>query len=425
MKDIRKEVDTLRQRIQNGQRGGENKSDRDLLIAFSDRLDLLREEYSDSRHIKLLRHCTRMAEHGGSLHDALHDKESAEEIVRWIHREYKNEETNRDYRVALRVFGRRVADEVDVETNSDDIPKSLGFVSSKTSRSYDPTPDPAEMLYLKEDVRPMIESAQNPRDAALMSVQFETGLRGGELYDLTVGDVSDSKHGYRLRVDGKTGERSVSLVADFSVPRLQRWLAEHPNRNDPDAPLWSKLNKPERYSYQRFLQCFEECAERAGVNKPTTPTNFRKSNATWLAKNRDANAALIEDRQGRVRGSEAVARYIAQFGDDTEAQYARLQGKDVEADEPDELAPVKCPRCSRETPREESFCMWCDQALEHGAVDDLEQKEKEHRQELLTFAKDNPELLENLEAIEPLIEAVGGDPDVLDTARRFAEATDQ
>jgi integrase len=422
MRESRDEIETLRDRIQNGERGGD-KTDRDLLIAFSDEVDLLREQYSDSRHIKLLRHCTRMAEHAGSLHDALHEKESAKDIVRWIHREYPNEETNRDYRVALRVFGRRVADQVDVDTNSDGIPESLGFVSAKTSRDYDPTPDPADMLDLREDVRPMIDGARNPRDEALIGVQFEAGLRGGELYDLTVGDVSDSEHGYRLRVDGRTGERSVSLVADFSVPSLQRWLSEHPNSDDPDAPLWSKLNKPERYSYQRFLQCFEECADRADVNKPVTPTNFRKSNATWLAKDRDANAALIEDRQGRVRGSDAVARYVAQFGDDTEAKYAQLQGKEVEPNEPDELAPLECPRCSRETPRDESFCMWCNQALEHGVVDELEEKEREHRQALLSFAKENPELLENLEAIEPLIEAVGGDAEVLDTARQFAEAT--
>jgi hypothetical protein len=37
------------------------------------------------------------------------------------------------------------------------------------------------------------------------------------------------------------------------------------------------------------------------------------------------NAALIEDRQGRDRGSKAVTRYVAQFGDEAEAQYAEAR----------------------------------------------------------------------------------------------------
>ncbi|WP_227376252.1 site-specific integrase [Haladaptatus halobius] len=423
MSTPRTEIDTLRSRIEQCERDIESEVDRELLLAFSDRLELLREEYSDHRHLKLLRHCTRLAEHAGELDAALTDRDAAEDVVRWIHREYENQETNRDYRVALRVFGRHVADEVGVDTNEAGIPEGVAWVSSKTSRNYDPTPDPADMLDLTEDVKPMIDAAKNPRDAALIAVQFEAGLRGGELYDLTVGDVTDSEYGFRLRVDGKTGQRSVSLVADFSIPRLQRWLSDHPARANGNAPLWSKLSTPEQYSYQRFLQCFVECADRAEITKPVTPTNFRKSNATWLAKHRDANAALIEDRQGRTRGSKAVARYIAQFGEDTEAQYARLQGKEIETNEPDELAPVECPRCGRDAPRDESFCMWCNQALEHGALTELRENEREQRRALLAFAKTNPELLDKLEDVEPLIEAVGGDAEILDAARRFAETT--
>lgn len=416
MGNPRSELETLRTRIKNGERDIDDTVDQDLLLTFSDRLDLLREEYSDHRHLKLLRHCTRIAEHVGGLHEATEDRDAAEDIIRWINRTYDNQETNRDYRVALRVFGRRVTDD-------DEIPDSLAWISSKTPRNYDPSPDPAEILDLQEDIKPMIEAAQNPRDAALVGIQFEAGLRGGELYDLTVGDVSDGEYGMRLRVDGKTGERTVDLAADFSIPRLQRWLSEHPAPNDPEAPLWSKLNTPERYSYQRFLQCFKECAERAEVTKPITPTNFRKSNATWLAKHRDANAALIEDRQGRERGSKAVARYIAQFGEDTEAQYARLQGKEVETSEPDDLAPIECARCGRDTPRDEPFCMWCNQALDHGVVQELKAEQDQQRRALLAIAKDNPELLDKLEEMEPLIEAFGGDPEILDTARRFANIT--
>jgi hypothetical protein len=51
-----------------------------------------------------------------------------EDIVRWINRTYDNEETNRDYRVALSVFGRRTSDE-----NGDDPPESIEWVPSGRS----------------------------------------------------------------------------------------------------------------------------------------------------------------------------------------------------------------------------------------------------------------------------------------------------
>lgn len=414
MSDPRGEIEVLKERIREGEREVSDEEDREALIEFSRRLDLLREEYSDHRHLKLLRHTTRMAEKVGGLADSLTDREATEEIVRWIHTTYENPETNRDYRVALRVFGKRVA-----PNDDGDPPGSIDWVSSKTPKSYSPSPDPAEMLEWENDVKPMIEEARNPRDTALVAVAFDAGLRGGELYDLTIGNVSDGNHGMRLRVDGKTGQRTVDLIP--SVPHLQRWLSEHPAADDPDAFLWSKLISPDRYSYQRFLQCFKEAAEKAGVTKPVTPTNFRKSNATWLAK-QGANAALIEDRQGRERGSKAVARYVARFGEDAEAQYARLNGKEVEEAEPDDLAPVECPRCSRDTPADEDRCMWCNQPLDYDATAELHAEQREVRKATLRLIQSNPELLNDIEAATDLQTVLEENPELHEAAREFQQA---
>ena len=87
MNDPRNELDALRDRIENpdhdAARAIEDPADRDILIQFSNRLDLLREEYGAYRHAKLLRHCTRMVEHVGGLAESLEDRAAAEAIVRW------------------------------------------------------------------------------------------------------------------------------------------------------------------------------------------------------------------------------------------------------------------------------------------------------------------------------------------------------
>ncbi|MFB6085558.1 MAG: tyrosine-type recombinase/integrase [Halodesulfurarchaeum sp.] len=338
--------------------------DREVLVDFYDALELLNAEYSDHRKLKLLRHVTIMAEEVGGLAAALDDREAAEELVRWIHANYENEETNRDYRVALRVFGRRVVDD-----NGDETPDSLEWIPTGTSKNYDTKPDPREMLGWEEDVLPMIDETLNSRDQAAIALQFDAGLRGGEFKDLTVGSITDHKHGLQITVDGKQGQRTVTLIP--SVPHIQKWLADHPAPDDPDAPLWSKLERPDAMSYTMISKMFKEPAKRAGVTKPVTLTNFRKSSASYLAS-RGMSQAHIEEHHGWVRGSDVAARYVTVFAEDASRELAKIHGADVEEEEPEPLAPIECPRCGERTPRDRPLCVWCGQALEPGAAERAE-----------------------------------------------------
>lgn len=203
-------------------------ADREALLAFSNELFLRGSQYSDHRHEKLLRHCVRIAEEVGGLTDTLENRKATEAVVRWINRHYDNEYTNHDYRTALRVFGRHVND-------GDGIPDTISWVPSGTSNSHNPQPDPADMLHWDEHIQPMTEATHNNRDAAIIAVAWDAGCRSGEFRDLTIGDVTDHKHGLQITVDGKTGQRTVTLIP--SVPFLTRWLQDHPNRDDPQAPL--------------------------------------------------------------------------------------------------------------------------------------------------------------------------------------------
>lgn len=412
MTDPADSIETLREdRIPNSE--DLTDADREALLAFSDELYLRSAKYSDHRHEKLLRHCTRMAEAVGGLADALEDRSAAEDLVRWINKTYDNEETNRDYRVALRIFGKRsdVADE-------DDVPDALDWISGQTSRSYDPQPDPGNMLYWEDHVLPMIEATHNNRDAAMIAVAWDAGCRSGEFRKLTIGDVTDHKHGLQISVDGKTGQRSVMLIP--SVPHLQRWLGDHPAPDDPNAPLWSKLHSSEDLSYRMYKKILETAADTADVTRPVTLTNFRKSSASHLAS-QGLSQAHIEDHHGWKRGSSVAARYVSVFDKDAERELARIHGRDVEEDEPDPIAPVPCPRCGRDTPRDEEFCVWCDQAIEQGAVEQLKVDERKVQRMLLGAAKGNPELLTEAKNREQVVAALQDNPDLQRQAQQFLD----
>jgi hypothetical protein len=62
---------------------------------------------------------------------------------------------------------------------------------------------------------------------------------------------------------------------------------------------------------------------------------------------------------------------MARFGEESqERSYARLHGLEVEPEEDaGGISPVQCPRCQRETPRDNEHCMWCNFALSEDAVD--------------------------------------------------------
>jgi integrase len=415
------QLETLRDKVESGDRGG-SEEDREVLLAFINRLRLLGSQYSDQRREKLLRHCTIIAEEVGGLADALEDRDAAEEIVLWINREYDNEETNKDYRNALRTFGKRIAEGTDeYATNDNGVPESIAWIPTTTSRNYKPVPDPGDMLDWEEDVVPMIDETMNARDAALLATAWDSGARSGELQDLTVGDVSDHKHGLQISVDGKQGQRSIMLIT--AVPHLNRWLSEHPRKAEDHAPLWCKLQSGEDISYQMFRKIPREAADRAGVSKPVTFTNFRKSSASHLAS-QGVNQAVLEDHHGWTRGSKAASRYISVFAEASDREVARAHGLDVAQDEPEPVAAVTCDRCGEKTPRHEPFCMWCHQALDHGAVTEIEREQNTKRRQLLRAAKENPELLDRLEGMEPLVEALGGDPAIIETARRFVDEVD-
>jgi len=393
-RDPKAAIDTLRERIEADERDLPD-ADRNALLGFADELALRKHETGHHRQLKLLRHCTRIGEEVGDdvLTRSLADRDAAKEAVGWIHATYDNEETNRDYRVAIRKFGRLMSDE-----NGDDPPETMEFIGGTTGRGYNPEPNPAEMLDWENDVLAMIDTTRSARDAALFALQFDAGMRSGELENLAPTDFADSEYSLKVHVDGKLGQRSVDLIP--SIPHVRRWLNDHPAPDDPDVSLWCD-SQGEDLNYDSWLKIFKRAGERAEIGKPVTPTAFRKSNASWLAR-QGANAALIEDRQGRKRGSKYVARYVARFGGEAEAQYARMHGVEVDAtDEPAEIGPLTCPRCERETPREKPLCVWCSQALSPAAAEAADDHDDAMFESVAEA--DNAELVEDLQKVRGLL----------------------
>jgi hypothetical protein len=402
-----------------------SRRDAEALVEFARRLALAPEQRGHYRQLALIQRCTRIAEHAGPLVDVLDDRAAVDRILGWIHDNYwpddindpdpgRSVETDQFYRIALKAFGRLMTQE-----NGDDPPSSMAHVTSGLPENYDPMPSPADVLDWRDDVYPMIDACLETRDKALIAVAFEAGLRSGELEELCVGDVTDSKYSTKVFVDGKTGRRGIDLIV--SIPYLNRWLDLHPEHpdGDPSSRVWIDADTHEAITYQAFLQIFKRAGERAGIDKPVNPTAFRKANTRWLIR-QGAPTPLIEDRQGRVRGSKHVARYVARFSDEAESMYADLHGIEIDADEaPPEMGPIECPRCDRQTPREKPLCVWCSQALSPTAAEQADQHDATLDESFADVATAAAEGEVSAERVEDLVEhltaareLIGDDPEL-------------
>lgn len=362
-------------------------ADRDALLELDRTIQLLgRSKVGVYQHEFILRRVLKLAKEVGGLADALEDRDAAEELVAWIHREQDGSpETNKDYRSALRQFGKHLHD-------GDGLPDSLDWIPGGYPSNYDPAPDPGLMLDWSDDIQPMLDACLNARDRALVALAWDLGPRPGELFDLRVGSLADHDYGLQVTLDGKTGRRSPVLVP--SVPWVKRWREDHPGGET--DPLWSGLKSPDSISNNRIRDILKEVADRAGVTKPVTPSNFRKSSASYLAS-QGVSQAHLEDHHGWTRGSEIAARYIAVFDDANKREIARAHGLDVDADEPEPSGPIVCPRCEQKTPRERDACVWCDQVLSQQAAEAIEEQRQTALEDMPDAERDVREAIAALE----------------------------
>ncbi|MEM2866790.1 MAG: tyrosine-type recombinase/integrase, partial [Candidatus Hadarchaeales archaeon] len=199
-----------------------------------------------------------------------------------------------------------------------------------------------------EEVQRLLAACNSIRNRALVHVCYEGGLRAGEVLGLRVGDVQLDRLGAVVIVKGKTGTRRVRLIE--SVPDLQRWLAVHPGRGDPNAPLWP-CPGGKSLGYDTFAWILRRLATKAGIGKRVHPHLLRHTRATHLAKN------LTEDQMrvyfGWTRGSNVPARYVHLSGRDVDGALASLYGLGREDGR------RACPRCGFLTPEGSLYCPRC------------------------------------------------------------------
>jgi integrase/recombinase XerD len=245
---------------------------------------------------------------------------------------------------------------------------------------WKPTNGPSDMLS-RDDVAQIAEHALNFRDRAWIWTLFNSGCRPGEIYQLRIGDVVPHDEGYvelRVRREKNSAPEPAPVYED-AVPALLAWLAAHPRRDVPEAPLWVDLSGGRAgkvATYRAMYKALESAAARAKTTKPVTAYALRRSRLTMLAKDPAISTSVLEKVAGWVPGSNVARHYIHLGGKDViNALNARYGVKVPSPGEPTQTprTPSKCGRCKTVNPPGAVFCMTCGGPLSLPAVKQIEE----------------------------------------------------
>lgn len=290
------------------------------------------------------------------------------------------------------------------DPNGDDKPDLVSWIQPRPKRQKLKLPDE---LLTPAEIKQMAEAATHPRDTAIVMGLYESAARASEFCGLTCRDIVFDQYGARLQVDGKTGQRKIRLIN--AVPALRDWLNHHPWHDDPDAPLFIRLNdttEPLPLLNHGLAKVLKKTARTAGIDKRIHPHLFRHSRLTELAK--DLSESELKVVAGWAPDSSMAKTYIHLSGGDVDKKILRKAGLLDEDDEDyeDALEPEVCLRCETENAASASYCSKCSLPLD-----------KDERQRLI---EEDDKLREKLPLLLELVE----DPEVAQLLERKADETD-
>ena len=230
-----------------------------------------------------------------------------------------------------------------------------------------------EVLTLDE-VKRMAESTNNQRDRALIMALYESAARADELLKMKIRDIKMDRYGAVCMVNGKTGGRRIRLID--AVPDIQLWMNMHPEKDNPDAPLWIAQRIGYDLKYAQFHNIVVQLGKKAEIKKKVHPHLLRHSRLTELAtKLTDSELKVFA---GWGADSRMPGVYIHLSGADIDKKILGIHGlvEEEEKVEDRPLTPKKCPRCEIDNPPTAKFCYKCSAVLDIKAALELEDAHK-------------------------------------------------
>lgn len=125
----------------------------------------------------------------------------------------------------------------------------------------------------KDEVKRLIDSADNEKSKLIISLLYSTGLRVSEVVNLKVDSINFEEHSGWVR-KGKGSKDRLFIISHSLADSLKKYLSEKNN-----LYVFSKESPLTTRNIQKIIKL---TSKRAGINKKVTPHTLRHSFATHL-----------------------------------------------------------------------------------------------------------------------------------------------
>jgi integrase len=232
----------------------------------------------------------------------------------------------------------------------------------------------ARDLWTEGEIKQLINTANHPRDKALISILFDLAVERKTIREMNIGDIEITPEVY-ITVNGKKRgiRQKRRLKCITSAPYVVAWLDNHPYKNQPDKPFFIRFsphNYGMRVSNNFVYNTLQLLSKRTGINKKIRPHLIRHSALTNLYR-RGYRGVHLQRFAGWTSGA-MEQRYVNLADEEIDAEREMaLNGSppEIEKIQPSDLMSLECPRCKHKNPATNHYCQKCWLPLNRKIVD--------------------------------------------------------
>ncbi len=357
---------------------------KDLILQFC-RERQIKKGFSNGRILKLLNKLKLIA----VVLNIDFDKAKKEDIDKFLefvnNKERISKATKVDYLIILKIFYKWL---LCSDKKYPEIVEDIKTTIKRKERL------PSEILD-ETDINKMINSANNLRDRAIISLLSDSGARVGELINLRLRNIKFNHQDNTINLlieSGKSGGRRLILIP--SVPYISNYINSLPEhiKSDENNFLFVKLNKNEyineQMTYISMRALLNHTAKRAGVKKSINPHAFRRHSATNSSS--FMSDTMLMQRYG-WRKRNTVDSYTFMNPTVADEAYMNKYGRKTVEIKESKLIPIKC-SCGNFNPLD-SMCSNCGKPNSLKVVIQIQEEKEKKDQEALILIKKAIEII--------------------------------
>jgi integrase/recombinase XerD len=277
-------------------------------------------------------------------------------------------------------------------------------------------------LWTQQDDLLFFKYCPSKRDCCYHAIARDSSARPHEILKLKIRDIKFKTVGNyqyaEAMVNGKTGTRPIPLIN--SIPFLKDYLDhEHPQPNNPDAPLICGVNKSlgkhmtnirlgiiyARYKNLIFPKLLDnpnvlpedKPKIRELLKKPWNP--YIRRHTALTEKSTILKEHVLRQHAGWSGRSNMHLKYLHYYGNESNESLLEAYGLVDKGIQIDQLRPKQCPQCNEPNKVEAKFCANCRMVLTYDAYNETLQGQKEKDKQI-------QDLMKKQERVEGLIQSL-------------------